>query len=328
MVDCHLLVAGDVMAGVKLDPRRVKYLTASEMSAALGRNPYRNGEVVRQEKLGLLEPWHGNQNTEIGSALEPAILGWFEREHGVEIVDRQRFLCDESTPGTVAATIDGREKEGRAFVEAKVQFEPAVDPSLQWGAPYTDEVPTIHAIQAHAQMTAASRANLDVDHVWLVALLLFAREFRVYRIDRDPQIIDFMDQFGIDWFERHITRSEPTPETLPLDVMDRVIRKPLTVRPAEEVAANAIEVVSAWEQARIVRLEAKKREDELQREVLGLLGKYEAVDLGLSGFVQYRAESGGSRFGKGDKYQDHLCPNCKVGKMEITRQVLRWKGQR
>lgn len=162
--------------------RRRQTLGASEVPAVLGLDRYKSPLDVYLSKKGLVPPFAGNEFTEWGLRMEPAIRGKVADVLGLtDIVQRGTVIHPRHE--WVSATPDGEfELDGLHHVlEMKNKTERQ---AVYWGPSGTDQVPHDVAVQAHWQMltTGADRAA--------VAVLLGKQDFRLYFLDRDVEIAD------------------------------------------------------------------------------------------------------------------------------------------
>lgn len=192
----------------------------------------------------------------------------------------------------LAATPDGILLNGtkRWGLEAKAVMHgnPTID---QWGDDGTDKVPDNVIIQTQQQMAVW---NLDVVFVPVLWCLSYRPEFRLYRVERDPELWDMcIAPRAVEWWNNHVVpQIPPGEEPIPLDVVKRMERKQGVFVPADEHTAGMIQV---WDKMRQDKNACEKEADTLLREILGALGDAEGFTLSDGRQFTYREQNGQRR---------------------------------
>lgn len=134
---------------------RKKYVTASDVPAVLGLNPYKKPIEVYQEKIGVVPPFRGNEHTERGKRMEPIILDFLEKSSPDWKITRNNLLMRSSAYPFLAATPDalGWEMNSKGHFPIEVKC-----PKNPWR-----EVPSYYRPQLWAQMIA-----LGAEHGYFV----------------------------------------------------------------------------------------------------------------------------------------------------------------
>jgi putative phage-type endonuclease len=186
---------------MKLSPaqlaERRRFLGASEAAAAIGLSNFFSPLQLFKAKLGEGEQLEETIPIMVGHALEPVTLRLAEKELGVEIIDRQSVIYDPHNPWR-RATLDGRISRTQA-VEAK-----ASGVWQNWGKD-DDAVADPIIYQAQHQMAC----DEDLERIW-IPVILAQREFRMYHVDRDEELIDLLTK-GEKEFMDFVARREPPP---------------------------------------------------------------------------------------------------------------------
>ena len=81
-------------------------ISASEISAVVGLNPWSGPGDVWSDKLGMTEPWDGNEDTERGNELEEALVRWTGRRLKAPVQPNRETYRSEKDP-LALATPDG-----------------------------------------------------------------------------------------------------------------------------------------------------------------------------------------------------------------------------
>lgn len=248
---------------------RQSRLHSTDVSAILGLNSKRTGHTVWLEKMGRLEPWQGNDATEMGNWLEPSILNIAESELGP--FNRNVVCHAENTNCPIAATLDAQFIAAPTVVEAKTSG--IVGPVYgEWGDEGSDVVPPGYLVQNLVQMLCA-----EAELVHLYALL-GGRGIVRYRINRAEDVIASIVEQCERWWDRHIEkRIEPAlTEPVPMEIVKRLRRQPsktISLYP-EDLAT-----VAEYEAAKELKLSAEKSCAAAQSKLLMLLGDAEAGTL-------------------------------------------------
>lgn len=232
----------------------------------------------------------------MGNDLEPALVRFAERKLGLAFeTDPEacfQVMLEGIGANILAATPDGIRLCGsqRYGLEGKAVMHgnPGVD---QWGDDGTDKVPDNVIIQTQQQMAVW---NLEVVFVPVLWCLSYRPEFRLYRVERDPELWDMcIAPRAVEWWNNHVVpRIPPGDEPIPLDVVKRMERKQGVFVPASEEAYGHIE---AWDICRQIRIKAEKEEESALRAALSCLGDAEGLTLPDGRVFKYAEQNGARR---------------------------------
>jgi hypothetical protein len=147
-------------------------------------------------KTGGVPEFQGNLHTRIGSAVEPLIKALFAEQMAKDISDPTPSMMRSTAKPFLLATCD-------AFLGPEESLECKwTSYGGAWGEQSTDAIPEETILQTQQQMYVTGRKR-----VW-VAVLVEAR-FRVYIVDRENDLIDWMvGQEGVFW-DRVLDRDPP-----------------------------------------------------------------------------------------------------------------------
>jgi putative phage-type endonuclease len=176
-------------------------LGASEIAAVVGINPYATAHNVWLEKMGLGQ-FDGNEATELGNALEDAILSVYTTRYGRPIRKGNRIVGQEPW---ISATPDAHIVTG-GLVEAKLVGFRTV---WQWGPGNTDDVesdeaPLHYIAQAQWQMMVTREPFADI-------AALMGTEFRTYRIRPNMEVQARLLDQGRAFWQRYVLTKTPPP---------------------------------------------------------------------------------------------------------------------
>lgn len=170
----------------------LKTISASKIPAVLGISPWQSRFALWHLMAGNTEPWAGNKNTERGTYLEAAVIGWFRARHEDDWIHTGRsFAHAEHSDWTAAPDAFCDDPEHVYGVEVKTaQY------SDGWGAAGTAEIPPYYLAQVAWQMIVTGFRRVYVP-------VLFGQpfEFREYVVTWDdvaedvPVIIAAVEDF-------------------------------------------------------------------------------------------------------------------------------------
>lgn len=197
---------------------RRKYVCSSDAPAIMGIDPYKSAADVYLDKIGQDPGFEGNEATERGNYLEPALLDFAQAEIGKNF-DRNMMEIHEG--GFAAANFDGIDFLKEFIVEAKTSNNPD-----DFGEQMTDQVPERHIVQVHHAMYVAGS---QCRKAWMPVLLPGYRslDFRMYLVNRDDDLAEMIAAKGIQFIESFVRLNIEPPAFRPsLEVLKRIRRTP------------------------------------------------------------------------------------------------------
>lgn len=257
---------------------RRKHLGSSDIAAILGLDPYRTAHDVYLEKAGKLiddtdEDLSGADVKYIGNRLEESVLGFAADRLGRDL----EYNCTAVVPGTpIVVNTDAITcSQDPEPVEAKTSGIVAKTPEW-WGEDGSDQVPDRVIVQAHAHMMAW---NSSVCHI---PALIGGRGFALFRVPRNPKIVDAIGARAIEFWDQHVQADiPPTNSSASLQIVKLVRRQP------EKIAAVDPALLQQWLEAREAEKVAEKAADAAQAALLTALGDAEAGLCGDLGAVTF-----------------------------------------
>jgi putative phage-type endonuclease len=191
---------------------RTKGIGGTDIAAIVGLNPWKSAIDVYMEKLGLTEPQEDNDNLWWGREMEPILQKRYEQETGLTVLpfNSEFHILDKIkniTPWYVG-TPDGMILDSNNHIWMGVDYKTTGSSyKSDWGEPGSDEVPPYYHTQAMWYM------GLTGARWWDIAVLFMGarREFRIYRINRDDELIATLIEKGKDFWENHVLSQVPPP---------------------------------------------------------------------------------------------------------------------
>jgi putative phage-type endonuclease len=197
----------------QIEERRTM-ITASDVSAIVGLNPYRGPLEVYLEKRGEMPPEEMDParaaRIEWGHLLEPHLRRRYAARHGVHVEEQPTLRHPEIRHH--GATPDGIVRGSRGW-EGKTH---SVGLRHLYGPPGTDEVPIHELIQCEWGMHVTGLMRWD-----LTAFLDGAEND--YVIERDDGLIDQLVERVDEWWSRHVVAGErPAPTEKDAEAIKRL----------------------------------------------------------------------------------------------------------
>ena len=182
--------------------QRAAGIGASEIGAVCGLNPWSSPHDVWMRKTGRAESFEGNDLTDWGHYMEPAIVAlWKKRTgHKVRYANRHQRTVVHPQYSIVVATPDGI-VDPDATLEIKTYgFRVA----HHWGEPGTDQIPDYYAAQVTWAMAAAGRKQCYV-------VASHEREIDEYVVPYDPELFGALLEVGQRFWKDHVLADVPPP---------------------------------------------------------------------------------------------------------------------
>lgn len=182
-----------------LEERR-KLIGGSDVAAILGLSPFRTAYQVYQEKRKEVEDWKGNEATDWGSRLEPAIRQWYSDTTGRSVKVPDKLLVHPKYP-FMGASLDGFTDDGRV-VEIKTARS-----GKDWGEPGTNQIPDYYAVQVHHYMTITGFQVADIP------VSIAGSSPSLYVVEADKEISEMIIEACAKFWERVQSGNPPDPVT-------------------------------------------------------------------------------------------------------------------
>jgi putative phage-type endonuclease len=166
----------------------------SEAGTIAGINPYKTPLDLYMEKKGLVEPEEPSEAMLWGLLLEPVIAEEYARRTGYKLVCPGRTLRHQEHVWMIGHLDAVASDNGNPIgLECKTtgQFSAKL-----WGEPGTDQIPEAYILQVQHYMAITGFAMFDV------AVLIGGRDFRIYRVHRDEELIKRLIEMEADFWRR------------------------------------------------------------------------------------------------------------------------------
>ena len=220
----------------------------------------------------------GSEAMDLGIMIEPGLMDWAETQFGVmhKDADGRRDVFVEHPSLPLKANLDGQLVETSEPVDAKttglVWRQWTDDITMQWGEPWSSEVPDKVIFQLHAQMMCIP---VRVERA-MVAALIGGRGRVPYVIPRVNRIEDGIAAAVDHFWTQHVQRDIPPENSAPSWDYARQLPR----NAGEVLEIDDANLITEYRDAsEIVRLgaEAEKRKKELKEWLVAVAGSAEYV---------------------------------------------------
>lgn len=179
---------------------RKRGIGGSDAGAICGLNPYRTAMQVYQDKISEDIEEFDNEAMRQGRELEDYVARRFMEATGKKVRRANAMYYDEKNP-FMLADLDRMIVGENAGLECKTA-SPFMADKWQDG-----KIPMSYQIQCHHYMSVM---NADA---WYIAVVIYGREFKFYKIERDEQIIQDLISIEKDFWENHVLQKNlPAPD--------------------------------------------------------------------------------------------------------------------
>lgn len=179
---------------------RKEGIGGSDAGAVCGVNPYRTAMEVYFDKISEETEEIDNEAMRQGREFEDYVARRFAEATGKKVRRANAMFCHEKFP-FMFADVDRMVVGENAGLECKT------------ASPYMAEkwkdgqIPVSYYIQCLHYMAVC---NADA---WYIAVLIYGREFKYYRIERDEQMIADLIRIEKDFWENHVLKHQmPAPD--------------------------------------------------------------------------------------------------------------------
>lgn len=179
---------------------RKKGIGGSDAGAVCGLNPYRTAIQVYHDKTSDEIETVDNEAMRQGRAFEDYVAKRFMKAAGKKVRRSNTMYYDEKNP-FMLADVDRMVVGENAGLECKTASPYMAD---KWR---DGKIPLSYQIQCYHYMSVC---NADA---WYIAVLIYGREFKYYRLERDDEIIrDLIQIEKAFWEENVLKRIIPDPD--------------------------------------------------------------------------------------------------------------------
>lgn len=264
-----------------LEERR-KGIGGSDVAAIMGLSPWKTAYQVYQEKRKEVSSWEGNEATDWGKRMEPAIRQWYSDQTGRCVRLPEKIITNEKYP-FMLASLDGFTDDPRG-VEIKTSRSPK-----GWGEPGTNEIPDYYMLQVQHYMVVTAFPVFDVP------VSIGGGAPILYEVPADKELGEMIIDACVAFWRRVIDGNPPEPVTY----ADAVARFGKAAAKGAVVASRRdIEAVIELRAVRSEKTRLEAREEEIRGGLIISLGENGDVliDSDGSALITYKIASGRKMF--------------------------------
>lgn len=268
---------------------RTQGLGASDISAAIGLDPYRKPLDVWMEKRGLAEPFAGNEHTRWGNRIEPVLREALAEEVGTFgpavpanttmimesfgaariadlRTDQRQVTVYHPSLRTIWATPDELYYDGRLVAGGEVKNKGA-RVAHRWGESGTDEVPDEVLVQCLVGMRCCELED------WYVGAYFGGADYRVYRLRYDHAVAEQVIDQALGFWHDYVLPGKMPAVTGGEDVA-RALAKlfPAPDETVDDATPEEAEAIWALIEARAARDTADAIKSEIENRVRAMIG--------------------------------------------------------
>jgi putative phage-type endonuclease len=237
---------------------------SSDASSAVGLNPYKSRLELWLEKTGRSNTEVSNDAMHWGNVLEPIVAQEYSAQTGYKVRRVNAVLQHPSQP-FMLANLDREvvnHPEGLGVLECKTAGHYA---TKQW----EDSVPEWYQLQVLHQLAVTGRKWADV------AVLLGGQEFRIYRINRDEDMIQNLIQLEQEFWHLVQTDTQPKADGSESSARALALLYPhdngTTLDYADDTAMNSL--FTNLVEVRTTRQQAEAQEEAIRQQLQEKLGE-------------------------------------------------------
>ena len=172
---------------------RKKGIGGSDAGAVCGLNPYRTAMQVYNDKTSDTIEEIDNEAMRQGREFEDYVARRFTEATGKKVRRANAMFCHESYP-FMLADVDRMVVGENAGLECKTA-SPFMAEHWKDG-----KIPLSYQIQCYHYMTVC---NADA---WYIAVLIYGRDFKYYRLERDESMLADLVRIEQDFWESHVQK--------------------------------------------------------------------------------------------------------------------------
>lgn len=169
-------------------------LGGSDAGAICGLNPYRSAIAVYVDKTSDEIEEIDNESMRQGRELEEYVARRFMEQTGKRVRRANAIFCDEENPFMIA-DVDRMVVGEKAGLECKTASPYMVE---YWE---DDKIPLSYQMQCFHYMRVCNA------EAWYLAVLIYGKEFKVYKLERDEEIISNLIQVEKKFWEENVCKN-------------------------------------------------------------------------------------------------------------------------
>lgn len=244
---------------------RKRGIGGSDAGAVCGLNPYRTAIQVYYDKTSNEIEEIDNEAMRQGREFEDYVARRFTEATGKKVRRANAMFYDERNP-FMLADVDRMVVGENAGLECKTASPYMAD---KW---QDGKIPMSYQIQCHHYMSVC---NADA---WYIAVLIYGREFKYYRIDRDEEMIADLIHIEQDFWENCVLKGQ-IPEPDGSKIADTVIAEYFKQSRQEVIPLTGFDEKLQRRQELVTVIDKMEREKkQIEQELKLYLGESEQAE--------------------------------------------------
>jgi len=238
----------------------------SDISAVSGVNPWKTAWDVYMDKTDPNIHEFSNSSTHWGHILEPIVADEFARVMNAKVRKPELEIMSLPDKPHIMASLDrlavmpdGEE----VVVEIKTSSSRS---SSKWGEQMTDQIPVYYLTQVHYQMGISGHKTA------YVPVLIDTSDFRIYKVDRDDDIVASLHQIADEFWQRVIEKRPPTPDAGSAAGRETIKKFQASKGVTVDLPVASLEHLHVYEQSKRAEAEAAEKKDKALAEIILMMG--------------------------------------------------------
>ena len=199
--------------------QRQKGLGGSDIAAIIGLSPWTTPIDVWMQKTGRAGAKEETAAMHWGHNLESVIADEYARVTGNMVMPGVHLVN-----GCRVGNTDGMVPGQKRILEVKTASPFA---AKDWGEPGTDEIPEYYLTQVQWYLGLLPEDEYEGADV---PVLIGGNDFRIYKVDRNPDLISQLTEYGETWWKKYVD----TDEAPPTDGTVEDLRSRILLHPADD----------------------------------------------------------------------------------------------
>lgn len=267
-MQAEILIPTSNMSEAEWLEHRQKGIGGSDAGAIAGLSKWKSPIGVYLDKIGK-SPSESNSSEAayFGHVLEDVVAQEFSKRTGLKVRKRQAIL-QHLKHSFMLANVD------RLIIGKKEGLECKTASEYLKGDWEEEEIPAQYLIQCQHYMAVTGY------EAWWIAVLIGGNKFVHKKIERDEEIINYLIEIESDFWNNHVLKKNP-PAFDGSEASTNLLKAmypegDVSLEPVE-LAPEATDLISNYEQAKVEEKEASERRKEAENKLKSLLGEREAA---------------------------------------------------
>lgn len=272
----------------------------SDIAAIVGASTYATAYDIYKSKVEDPEEGEDSEFAHWGHVLEPVVAKEFSKRMGVQ-VQNVNFIMRHPDYSWAIANIDRgivnpeiagniRFKDGRLTTDMILECKTASEfVGKDWGEEETDEVPDQYQCQGQWYMGVTNTL------VCYMAVLIGGNKFRIYRIERNQELIDYLFSEAESFWVNHVLAGvAPEPVTLE-NAKDKFRKCDPDTTIDLSLDSDDIAIFDAYLELKVAEKELKAKLEEAQKNLICLMGHNETLAIDGEVVATYKSNKNNKR---------------------------------